>query len=338
MNYGFYHKFYQKLFELLPGPVIKIMISSKPPDQIIDMFDQIVKTGKTEWNQVVLPGATVCLINADVWWYSDHSEIFDHLFLQDKLVFNVTLGYENKKIKDNVWKISWPLYYFSMISKHNPQPVKTTCNYGISCLNNRPTLHRLLLGYNFYKNNLLDDIIFSQNNTPWIRGGRDLEYLEKIQDFDIYQNLLPITYQEPPTDYQMFVNVGLSINHPAYIDAFCNIVTESEIETGLQITTEKTFKPFISAQVPVFYSCPGHLLYLKELGFEVMENIIPGGYDHLLMEERIQKIIWLVKQGKRYIEDFYAQHIREIQHNLELMYSSDVEKKIISNIQNVISI
>jgi len=328
MNFNYY----QPLFDYLPGNIFLINVSSKTPAEIVDQFDQMFRT------KIVPPNSTICLINGDVWRYSNHTEIFDHVLLQDKLVFNVTLGYENKKIKDKVWQLSWPWCYFSILRKNKPKTIKTTCNYGISCLNNKPSSHRLLLGYNFYKNNLLDDIIFSQNNAPWFDGLMDLEFLEKIDDFNNYQNLLPITYQEPPTDYQVFAN-DHSINHPAYIDAFCNIVTEScEIDPGLQVNTEKTFKPFIAAQIPVFYACPGHLPYLTDLGFEVMENVIPGGYDHLGMDERIQKIIWLVKQGKHYIEDFYAQHIREIQHNLELVYSSNVEKKILSNIHNVISI
>jgi hypothetical protein len=94
-------------------------------------------------------------------------------------------------------------------------------------------------------------------------------------------------------------------------------VSETVFFGRRQHLTEKTFKPFLSSQIPVFYTCPGHLPYLKDLGFEVMENIIPGGYDHLLADERIQKIIWLIKQGKNYIQDFYAQHVREIQHNLD---------------------
>jgi hypothetical protein len=132
--------------------------------------------------------------------------------------------------------------------------------------------------------------------------------------------------------------------HAAYRDAYCNIATESECEEfpyyrdiNLPVITEKSYKPFASRQIPIWLAARGHLNYLKGLGFEVMEDLLPNNYDNLQTPDKVMAIVELVKQGTEFIKDFYFSHTREIQHNYELFNSDVVEKLIVQRITDTIN-
>jgi len=43
--------------------------------------------------------------------------------------------------------------------------------------------------------------------------------------------------------------------------------------------TEKTIKPFIAKQIPIFFALPGHLNVLRNLGFDLFDDLIDNSYD-----------------------------------------------------------
>ena len=296
-------KDFQPLLNILPGASKKIIgISSQFPEDILKTLDQITDTVDT-----------VLLTNGDVWRYFDvRDEIFNHPNLQDKNVFLQTLGYTNTKFDAKCWEISYPLYYLRMEKAMDPFVAKpSNLKHGFSCLNNNNNMHRTLLGYWLYKNNLLDDIIFSQNIVDGghaiARVSQDAEILN-LKNFEEYKNLLPIRAQ------MEIIPVGQEIReahnlfgtptHPAYTKAYCNIVTESECEEypynrniNLPVITEKSYKPFMAGQIPIMFAARGHIAYLKGLGFEMMEDLLPMGYDQMPVLQKIENIIIMVAKG-----------------------------------------
>ena len=335
-------KDFQPLLNILPGASKKIIgISSQFPEDILKTLDQITDTVDT-----------VLLTNGDVWRYFDvRDEIFNHPNLQDKNVFLQTLGYTNTKFDAKCWEISYPLYYLRMEKAMDPFVAKpSNLKHGFSCLNNNNNMHRTLLGYWLYKNNLLDDIIFSQNIVDGghaiARVSQDAEILN-LKNFEEYKNLLPIRAQ------MEIIPVGQEIReahnlfgtptHPAYTKAYCNIVTESECEEypynrniNLPVITEKSYKPFMAGQIPIMFAARGHIAYLKGLGFEMMEDLLPMGYDQMPVLQKIENIIIMVAKGKDFIEDFYFNHLREIKHNYELFNSTKVEELVIKRIKDIL--
>ena len=298
-------------------------------------------------DQLTDPVDTVLLTNGDVWRYFDtREEIFNHPNLQDKNVFLQTLGYTNTKINARCREISYPLFYRKMQKSSSPFISKSSgLAHGVSCLNNTNNIHRTLLGYNLYKNNLLNDIIFSQNiiaNSYAItRIAQDAEILNLV-NFEKYKSLLPIRYNEL-LDPELNFARDHSINHDAYTKAYCNIVTESECEEypysrniNLPVITEKSYKPFRSGQVPMMFAARGHIAYLKGLGFEMMEDLMPVGYDQMNIPQKISAIVAIVSKGKDFIEDFYFNHLREINHNYALINSTEVEELVINRIKDII--
>ena len=331
----------QPLLNILPGTSKKIIgIGSRFPEDILKTLDLLTD-----------PVDTVLLFNGDPWRYFDaRDEIFNHPNLQDKNVFLQTLGYTNTKVNARCWEISYPLHYWNMKKSMDPFVAKPSgLKYGFSCLNNSNNMHRTLLGYRLYKNNLLGDIIFSQNivNDGYAitRASQDAKILDLV-NFEEYRNLLPIRSQLE------IIPVGQTFRgdhnyviptHPAYTKAYCNIVTESECEEypynrniNLPVITEKSYKPFMAGQVPIMFAARGHIAYLKGLGFEMMEDLMPVGYDQMNIPQKISTIVAIVSKGKDLIEDFYFNHLREIKHNYELFNSTKVEELVINRIKDII--
>jgi hypothetical protein len=296
---------------------------------------------------------TVVLLNGDVWRYGDRlAEISRHPKLSTKRVILQTPGYTNTKFDDRLYEISYPCWYWSRekLSKKFV-PLDQNLKYGFSCLNNNNSIHRTLLGYHLYSNNLLSDMMFTQNLVNPFYTQRVFEDANELNlDLNIYQDYLKLLPIRHSSELNIDLNATItpitcqSIDHEAYHNAYCNILVESECEgypyyqdINLPISTEKTYKPFRSKQVPLMLVARGHIKYLQGLGFELMTDLLPLGFDNMPVLQKIQEIVNIVKQGREFIKDFYFSHLREIQHNYELVNSDKVEKIILQRIESTLN-
>jgi hypothetical protein len=326
------------LFQIIRGQ--DIHISSLCPTEIFKILDSI------NINQ-----DTVVLINGDVWRYMDSlEEISKHPKLLTKKVILQHLGYSNTKLHNRLYEISYPIFYWDRITSIDAfVPKNHNLKYGFSCLNNSNNIHRTLLGYKLYTNNLISDMIFSQNLLDPEYTQRVLEDVNALDiNLDSYQDYsksLPIRHSSEShiENFNARHHTPTSINHEAYHNAYCNIVTESECEQypyhqniNLPVITEKSYKPFSSKQVPLMLAARGHIEYLQGLGFELMTDLLPPGFDSMPVLQKINSIVNIVAQGREFIKDFYFSHLREIQHNYELVNSDKVEKIILQRIERQI--
>ena len=84
-------------------------------------------------------------------------------------------------------------------------------------------------------------------------------------------------------------------------------------------TTEKTFKAFIAGHIPLTVAKAGFNSILEGMGFK-----LPGNYDHLRPQERIQKIIEMLKHDTTDYADV-------AEHNYNLITSVDKVSDIMVN-------
>ena len=338
---------FSPLVDILPGQRKKMLnISVISPDQILKLLDNL----KDDFD-------TLLLATVDTWFFHDHEQlILSHPTLKGKTVFIQTQEYTNKYLGNNHWRLSWPPFLLRTNRALSPDPTfkikPIGLSYGFGSLNNRPALHRLLLGTELFNRNLLDQIVFTQNNTqksphyptvPYPPGEidprlhQDMDLLESTPGFLEYKKLLPIKWQGQ--EIQNFNN----IHHYAETHTYCNIVTESvtekipyDLNISLPEVSEKSHKPFMSGQIPLFLAAQGHNAYFKKLGFELMEDLTPQGFDNLNTMSKIQAIADIVAQGREFIETFYFSHIKEIQHNHNLIFSDAPDTIILNRIKNII--
>lgn len=182
-------------------------------------------------------------------------------------------------------------------------------------------------------------MIFSQHLTT-LPGGCYENFMADIDGMHDYIATLPKTWPHDPTP--TLIAGDNSITHPAYYQSYCNIVTESEVQDflfsgaviDLPTVTEKTYKPFRTRQLPIWLAAPGHLSYLESLGFEVMRDLLPAGFDQSGVFARATMISQIVSKGHAYIKDFYHAHLREIEHNYALVHGTQVDDLITNNIKN----
>ena len=324
-----------------------ISIGSQPPDQISNTLANIKITADS-----------VLLTNGDVWRYFDaEQDIFNHPALSGKTVFLQTLGYTNKKYNDFHYHISFPSWYWTRILRDEKfAALSSNLEYGFSCLNNVTSINRVILGHNFYINNLLDDMIFSQN----LLGG----YLDRLEEdlndeyseldlpkFHEYKNLLPIILKEEkhngPIDFKYHKGRSgwqIPFTLSAHTNAYCFICVESECEEypysrniNLPVITEKSFKAFQTRQLPLILGAQGHYAYLKSLGFEMMEDLLPSGYDDMPFLQKVDAVVSTVEKGREFAKDFYFDHLPEIQHNYQLVNSDKVENLILQRIKDMLN-
>ncbi len=288
-------------------------------------------------------GVDTVIITDEKWKFPDdadginhyESALLAHANMQNKDIIILTCRYTNRRVGPRCWVVSYPAWF---LSSHFYTPLEAAIkprglDYGFSSLNSRPAVHRILLGYRLYEQDLLDEVIFSLG----CNGSFDANIIKTLPDFEQFRQLLPIrVYDTRLGDYT--VN-----NHPAYSHAYCNIVTETETDMVIdvapganlvehEIITEKSYKPFLSCQVPLFLASRGHYAYLKSLGFEVMEDLVPLGYDQMPTVDKVAAIVNIVGQGREFIEDFYFAHRGEIEHNYALATGRTVEQQLIADI------
>jgi hypothetical protein len=337
---------FSSLYNVLPGARKKMLnISVIFPDAIMKLLDQLDNNFDT-----------LILVTTDTWFFhSAEQQILSHKKLKGKQVFIQTQEYNHKYLGNNCWRLAYSIWLPNrQIPKEvNFIPKDKGLPYGFGCLNNRPALHRLLLGVELFNRGLLDKIAYTQNNTRQDYLSNTINYLPGkvdsgyVQDLDLlmstpgfsrYEKLLPIKWPGEEITAKNFVH------HYAEFNTYCNITTESVTEMipyeqniSLPEVSEKSPKPFISGQIPIFLAAPGHHAYFKSFGFEMMDDLYTCDFDSLMTVDRIKAIADVVALGRDYIENFYFSHLKEIKHNYDLICSDTIDKLLLKQISDLVS-
>lgn len=315
---------------LLPKDCKIIDTRSMLPNDIM----QIIREQKVNKHDIV------CLINADVWRYGD-DVLLQKFFSECGSTFLIFhMGYQHRKILGRIHEIPWPYFLFTRTKQTEKFiPKASALPWGFSCLNNKQNIHRLLFGYSLWRQRLESEIIFTQNNIdPDAVGGFHRVILDTMPDYKDFERLLPIRWSNEENK-NISYSSDHSINHDAFSICYANIVTESEFESfyypgvgiNTPVITEKSFKPLMSGQIPLYLTARGHLSYMKYLGFETFDQLLPNDYDQLGTLSKIATLIDLIKQGKDFIESVYFDNLSAVRHNFDLIQSQQVDDIIIAD-------
>ena len=207
----------------------------------------------------------------------------------------------------------------------------------IMCFNGSTRVSRVLLLSHFLKNNLIDEIRCSfkfydhhdetkLNEKVYdelVDGLLDDNYINKTEHTQLldYKNYLPLNYD----NFQM---ANRKVRQEVYSCIF-NVVTENtygsfccEDIKDTNTFTEKTFKPFMMEQIPIFVAQPYHVELLREIGYDVFDDIIDHSYDEEPDEEKRMELI--IQEIKKTLDkdgtSFYYDNLERFLHNRELTY------------------
>lgn len=121
-----------------------------------------------------------------------------------------------------------------------------------------------------------------------------------------------------------------------------NVVNETHSHDEKQIfVTEKTYKAFAWHQIPIFNTVPGHVEYVRSLGFDTFDDILDGHkYDNNFSPNHHLKILSLVKKildkypTIDYINDLRLSLYKRLENNNQLLAKlskQNVVKGLIDN-------
>ena len=198
-------------------------------------------------------------------------------------------------------------------------------SFGFSSLNNRMAYHRALLGVKLLEQQVLDRVMYSMGTGEL--GDHLTQRISQSPAWEKFKQQLPITADGPGWQQDL----GNGTQHPAFSLAYANISTETEVEYidpieqySSPTVTEKTWKPFLSCQIPVWLAAPGHMSFVRSFGFECFEELWPVNFDQMNTEQKVDAIVELIKQDN--IKQIYFESIDRIKHNWELVNSDKVEQ------------
>lgn len=310
----------EQLVETLPGKNKQLLPSLDPNFQ-----DKILGQIRS------LPDSidTVIMTLDRPWPKNSWGQLLNHMKTSQKFWFIGSLGYQAKIHHERIIEISFPTYQF-MRPKVSQTSLQAT--HGFASLNGDAHLHRLLLGSKLLELGVLGDMIYSQD----IQGLRDLDShawrsWEQYDPSGKFRDLLPIHSLEPQT---IAAPRDPTCSHAAWRDAYCHIVTESSGPKSTPGVTGKSYKPFLSGQIPLYLAPSGHLDYLERMGFCIMPDLLPKLFDEFSLTQKIDAVCDIVQRGYDFIKDFYQSHQREIAHNHWWIHRSNMDEFVFRDIRD----
>ena len=196
--------------------------------------------------------------------------------------------------------------------------------YTVSSLNGKSKYHRIENFIKLKEKPYFNKMLFTMNdnfNLEECRLETQIEFwnddiVEKFQSLLLTEELKRGHYQDHSTV------------HPAYTDAYVNYVTETSIRTREIFCSEKTWKPFMSGQFGVWLSNPGHVEFLRAIGFDVFDDVFGGhAYDkETNLNRRIDQIHDLFDSIMSMdLTSIYQSTLARRQANIDWFYSNDLE-------------
>lgn len=184
-----------------------------------------------------------------------------------------------------------------------------------SCLNRIPKDHRWIFYSLLKQSNLLNSFIFSQHSDltlngmvrPTILNADHPLWAQTINDSQDF----PITW-----NYLATGDNDHSINHPAYYDAYCNIVTETDMIKSF--ASEKIWKPIAAGQLFLVVGPKGICQWLNDQGFYTFDS---DQYDHIDDPvERIQRVKDIVQSRRGNVKTWWVENQDKIKHNQQRFF------------------
>lgn len=226
-----------------------------------------------------------------------------------------SLWLEKKNLKSIFYVCSFNSWFWRNRAWTIDFNIKSTIKKDVyySCLNNRPREHRLIaVTYLDYLNILEKGIVSAndkdyENNAPWtfeqIATSRMCDISHKYAV--VLKTQVPKTEQKMPliVDVQDLGNKCLpnDLSPVVYNRALINLVTETYYfntwnKNSELFITEKTWKVFTANQIPIIIGPKGIVGNLRELGFDMFDDIVDNSYDNEPDDTRLFSAIKSLKK------------------------------------------
>lgn len=322
---------YSNLLErvIVPTLVIDInLINELELEKFLDyIISKIEPDGPVQFQQIILDHT-----QDPMQGYERKCEIIEKFATQKSIKIILSTSQFDTKKHQNFIEINYPSWLISFKKQSLPAWNVNERSYLFSCLNRNPTFHRLILYTKIKQRGLLDQFVYSFYDRCPYQGHPITAYQYRgIEGFvgEAEANLCRQNLQDFPLSWagEILGENDHSINHPAYQDTWCNIVTETS--AVISFTSEKIWKPIAAGQMFLIAGAPGTAAWLRGLGFYTFED----HYDlNINLSSRFDLLVDIVERHRNDAREWWYENRFHIEHNYHWFHSGNVEKNLLDSI------
>jgi hypothetical protein len=211
--------------------------------------------------------------------------------------------------------------------------------------------HRLKCYQIIKDNNMLDDGYFSYVDFAYFKNDEEqyqqfMEFLgfESTESYLDYLNRFEIPYLCDTTEVNPNVFVAFAIPPQYSLQSYVSITTETyffENQNAKNVNfSEKSLKAFYGFNIPLILGQPTSIRYLKDLGFDMFEDLfdLTPKYTRKEIFEQFDNNVKIIKNmTKMELHDYYVNNLNRIHHNYETLTKRMVEYDLY-NLNNFLNI
>jgi hypothetical protein len=277
------------------------------------------------------PGTAVIDTSLDPWWVPPE---LDHIW-QGRDYWVLT----NESLESRPRHIYVPLWFWQYSGQWRhlaPLPVEPHRRWAVSCLNRFPRLHRYYVIRAVMSRSWRHQSLLSLGRLDWDPYNLcEIEIGHRAVDHVLWHDLadwadqqaLPL--QDHPEPHRRDFN-DHSLEHPAYWDTACNIITETSMDSS-GFVTEKTAKALAAGQLWCMVSGPDTVAQLRRLGFDTMDHAWQA-HRYLDHEQWYQRIDALMPVLDRVVADLpETWHATQAarQHNQAWLFGEELGRRVL---------
>jgi hypothetical protein len=199
--------------------------------------------------------------------------------------------------------------------------------------------HRLKCYEIIKKNNMLSDGYFSyvdfacfKNDESQYQQFMDFLEIESTTSYLDYLKQFQIPYLCDTTEVDPNVFVAFAIPPQYSLQSYVSITTETyffENQNAKNVNfSEKSLKAFYGFNIPLILGQPTSIRYLKDLGFDMFEDLfdLTPKYTRKEIFEQFDNNVKIIKNmSKNDLHDYYVKNTNRISNNFEVLTSRMVE-------------
>jgi hypothetical protein len=252
----------------------------------------------------------------------------------------VTANY-NYRFNKHPKIVHYPRYFFTLLNDKNlvKQPdIVSPRLYKMSCLTRNPWIHKTLNFVTMKKQPWFDSV---QKSFGWIYPDSDHQYdylgddtmkLISGTDAEYLRSIYPLRL-----DIEDIMDKFESNACPTYQKCYVDYALESRHNHSF--ISEKTWKPIFSGQFFFILGCCGIINYLRDIGVDVFDDLIDHSYD--AEPDLVVKISMLMTNITKFLQNdldqVWIDTVARRKKNLDLMYDTDFQKSMLSDLFNRVS-
>jgi hypothetical protein len=193
--------------------------------------------------------------------------------------------------------------------------------------------HRLKCYELIKNNNLLEEGYFSYSDFAELSKDKSYIYdymnfldIKSLEEYNDYISKFEIPYYYDTKDSDPNVFVAFSNPPQTALQSYISITTEtsfySDEESNNFIFSEKAYKGFFGFNIPLIIGQPTGIRYLKDLGFDLFEDLfdVSPKYTKSEIFEQANKNFSIIKSmSKSEIYDYYVNNMHRVFQNYDLL-------------------